>query len=211
MRNLVRRPRPGDVARNRVEPFSDGVFAIVGTLLVFRINPPELDHGDSAWFLALGLADLAPTFVSWVISFATVCVIWLNHCRLFNLVDRIDDRLFWLNANLLLWTSFLPFPTALMGDYPENPLAVTIYGASMLLVGIAFLLLRLHLLRRPELLREEVDLKEFRTGTIYSIVLGPGAYIAAITLGWVHAYLAFTCYAAIVVYWMFPHATRARR
>ncbi len=210
MRALRRAATGDNVARSRVEAFSDGVFAIVVTLLVFEIKPPTLEDGESAWELAYRLGALAPSFVSWVISFVTVCVIWLNHCRLLDLIDEIDDRLFWLNANMLLWTSFLPFPTALMGDYPTNRLAVTVYGVSMLLVGIGFILIRVRLQRRPELLRDDVDAAMFRTGTVYSVVLGPAAYTVGIALGFVHEAFAFACYAAVALYWVFPHATRAR-
>jgi uncharacterized membrane protein len=71
--------------------------------------------------LAGVLWELAPKFVSWVISFVTVCVIWLNHHRLFKLMSQIDNGLFWWSANLLLWTSFIPFPTALMGAALSPP------------------------------------------------------------------------------------------
>jgi uncharacterized membrane protein len=211
MRALRRASTADNVARSRIEAFSDGVFAIVVTLLVFEIRPPALEDGESAWELAYRLWEMAPSFVSWVISFVTVCVIWLNHCRLLDLVEEIDDRLFWLNANMLLWTSFLPFPTALMGDYPTNRLAVTVYGVSMLFVGIAFMLIRLRLHRRPELLRDDVDAAMFRTGTVYSVALGPAAYVVGIALGFVHEAFAFACYAGVALYWVFPHATRARR
>ena len=209
MRALRRASAGENVSRSRIEAFSDGVFAIVVTLLVFEIKPPTLEDGESAWELTYMLGALAPNFVSWVISFVTVCVIWLNHCRILDLIAEIDDRLFWLNVNMLLWTSFLPFPTALMGDYPTNQLAVTIYGVAMLLVGISFILIRVQLHRQPELLRDDVDRAQFRTGTVYSIVLGPASYIVAIALGFVHEAFAFVCYGAVALYWVFPHATRA--
>jgi uncharacterized membrane protein len=121
---------PEIISRGRVEALSDGVFAIVVTLLVLEITVPHVAEHDSMAELARALGMLAPKFVSWVISFVTVCVIWLNHHRLFTLVSRIDNGLFWMNANLLLWTSFITFPIALMGDYPANRLAVSFYGGS---------------------------------------------------------------------------------
>jgi uncharacterized membrane protein len=152
-----------------------------------------------------------PKFVSWVISFVTVCVIWLNHHRLFKMMTRLDHGLFWWNANLLLWTSFIPFPTALMGDYPTNKLAVSFYGAVMLLMALGFVLMRLRMLRHDELLGPEVDRAVFRQGTLYSIAFGPVAYALAAGLGWVHEAAAFLCYGAIALYFVFPHSVRARR
>lgn len=102
------------------------MFAIVVTLLVLEIMVPHVANHGSVSDLLRALLDLAPKFASWVISFLTVCAIWMNHHRLFQLIGRLDRGLFWWNANLLLCTSFIPFPTALMGDYPGNRLAVSV-------------------------------------------------------------------------------------
>jgi hypothetical protein len=91
---------PELISRGRVEALSDGVFAIVVTLLVLEITVPHVAAHDSTAELARAPWTLAPKFVSWVISVVTVCVIWLNHHRLFTMVGRIDHRFFWLNANL---------------------------------------------------------------------------------------------------------------
>ena len=127
------------------------------------------------------------------------------------MIARIDNGAFWLNANLLLWTSFIPFPTALMGDYPHNPLALAFYGCAMLVAGVSFVLFRVHLQRHPDLLSEDVDLPTFRTGTIYSGVLAPVAYSLGIAASWVSEALAFAVYGGIVLYFVFPHAMRATR
>jgi uncharacterized membrane protein len=201
---------PEDVGKGRVEALSDGVFAIVVTLLVLEIKIPHVEPSGSTAELARALLRLAPKFVSWVISFLTVCVIWLNHHRLLRATRRIDSRLFWWNANLLLWTSFIPFPTALMGDYPRNTLAVSLYGVVMLLMALGFVLLRWHLLRNGELMHEEVDRASFRRGTLRSVLMGPVAYLAGAGLAWAHESLAFACYAAIALYFVFPDSVRAR-
>jgi uncharacterized membrane protein len=211
MASTESRPSPEVVGKSRVEALSDGVFAIVVTLLVLEIKVPHVEAHDSIAELARALAALAPKFVSWVISFVTVCVIWLNHHRLFGLMSRVDNRLFWGNASLLLWTSFIPFPTALMGDYPHNTLAVSFYGLVMFLMAASFVLLRWHMHRHAELVAEHVDPAVFRMGTRYSIAMGPGAYAVGAALAWVSAIAAFACYAAIALYFVFPHAVRGRR
>jgi len=197
-----------EIGRGRVEALSDGVFAIVITLLVLEIKVPHVDDHGSVVALARALTGLAPKFVSWVISFLTVCVIWMNHHRLLRLVGRFDHGLFWWNANLLLWTSFIPFPTALMGDYPGNRLAVSFYGLVMLLMASAFVLLRRRMLAVPGLLHDQADRGLFRRGTRYSVVMGPLAYLAGAGLAWVSVPAAFACYASIAIYFVFPHATR---
>jgi uncharacterized membrane protein len=200
-----------DLGRGRVEALSDGVFAIVVTLLVLEIRVPHIDTHESLTELAGALWNLMPKFVSWVISFVTVCVIWLNHHRLFKLTARIDNGLFWWNANLLLWTSLIPFPTALMGDYPTNRLAVSFYGWVMFLMALGFVLMRRHLHRNPSLVRDSVDRALFRRGTLYSVVMGPLAYAAGAGLAWASESVAFVCYGAIALYFVFPHSVRAAR
>lgn len=200
---------PEQVSKGRVEALSDGIFAIVVTLLVLEIKVPHVEAHDSIAALAGALLSLAPKFVSWVISFVTVCVIWVNHHRLFAQVARIDHGFFWRNANLLLWTSFIPFPTALMGDYPGNHLAVSFYGVVMLLMALAFVLMRRHLQRRDGLLQEHADRARFRVGTRYSILMGPVAYAAGAALAWVSAPAAFLCYAVIAAYFVLPRETQA--
>jgi uncharacterized membrane protein len=202
---------PQDLGRGRVEALSDGVFAIVVTLLVLEIRVPHIAAHGSLSELASALWAMVPKFVSWVISFLTVCVIWLNHHRLFKMMRRIDNGLFWWNANLLLWTSFIPFPTALMGDYPSNRLAVSFYGGVMLLMALGFVLLRWHMIRHDDVLHGEVDRAVFRQGTLYSIVMGPAAYAIGAGLAWLNVIAAFVCYAGIALYFVFPHAVRGTR
>ena len=175
---------------DRFNAFSDGVFAIVVTLLVLEIKVPHVEAHDSLGELARVLWSLMPKFVSWVISFVTVCVIWLNHHRLFKLVARIDNGLFWWNANLLLWTSFIPFPTALMGDYPGSPLAVSLYGLVMGLMALGFVLMRRRLLLTPGLLAPEVDLATFRRATRSGTALREGMW-ATVTLPWYPCSIVF--------------------
>ncbi|MCM2335107.1 MAG: TMEM175 family protein [Anaeromyxobacteraceae bacterium] len=199
---------PEDLGRGRVEALSDGVFAIVVTLLVLEIKVPHVEAHDSLAALAGALWGLLPKFVSWVISFLTVCVIWLNHHRLLRLVGRFDPGLFWWTANLLLWTSFIPFPTALMGDYPGNRLAVSFYGVVMLLMALAFVLLRRRMLAVPGLLHDEGSREALRRGAGYAIVMGPVAYLVGAALAWVSIPAAFACYAAIAASFVSPRAHR---
>ena len=199
--------RTESIGRGRIEALSDGVFAIVVTLLVLEITVPHVPTASTVALMDALLA-LGPKFISWVISFVTVCVIWLNHHRLLALASRIDGGLFWLNANLLLWTSFVPFPTALIGDYPTSALAVSFYGAAMFLVAVGFVLARWHMHRHPELLHEDVDGHAFRVVTRSSVAVGPIAYAVGAGLAWFSQPAAFVCYAAIAAYFVFHRSVR---
>jgi len=106
--------------KSRVEAFSDGIFAIIITLLVLEIKVPHIENHNSITDLMAALKQLLPKFFSWLISFFTVAVIWVNHHKIFKQIGRLNNGIFWWNAVLLLWTSFIPFPTAVLGDYPNN-------------------------------------------------------------------------------------------
>lgn len=192
------------LTKSRVETFSDGVFAIIVTLLVLEIKVPHLNRGDSVFEMFDALSTLLPKFVGWVISFSIVCVIWVNHHRLFENLREINQALFWLNTNLLLWISFIPFPTALMGDYPRNPLAVSFFGIVLSLMGAAFVCLRFYLYRRPQLLARNLTEAARKKAFVRTIYYGFALYLLGAAAAWLHPFFAFVIYAAIPVYYIFP-------
>lgn len=192
------------ISKTRLETLSDGIFAIILTLLVLEIRVPHIGSPHSLSELSHALLHLVPKFIGWVISFFTVCVIWLNHHRLFETLATSDRGVFWWNAQCLLWTSFIPFPTALIGDYPMNKLAVSFYGIVMFLMGISFVLFRRYLYKNPHLFHRHVNQEHFRKGIIYTILFGPLAYFIGASLAWVSPIASFICYALITMYFVFP-------
>lgn len=192
--------------KSRVETFSDGIFAIIVTLLVLEIKVPHIEEHNSISQLASALWALAPKIIAWIISFFTVCVIWVNHHRIFEAIKYINQPFFWLNANLLLWTSFLPFPTALMGDYSHNSLAVSFFGIISFLMGVAFTLIRIYMWQHPEITKEMSE-GELWIGVRNVILFGPTPYLIGILIAWIHPYLAFIFYAFVSIYYIFPSST----
>lgn len=195
-------------SKNRVEAFSDGIFAIIVTLLVLEIKVPHIHEYNSAIELKQSLTALLPKFLSWIISFFTVAVIWVNHHKIFKQIKQIDSGIFWWNAFLLLWTSFIPFPTAVLGDYPENQTSVVLYGLVMSLMAVSFTLMRYYAIRRKDILEESVNLTNFKKGTKLSLIFGPVMYLSGVVLGFIHPYLAFAVYLAIPVYFIFSENKR---
>jgi uncharacterized membrane protein len=192
--------------KSRVETFSDGIFAIIVTLLVLEIRIPHFDFEPNVAEMADALLEILPKIIAWIISFLTVCVIWVNHHRIFEAMKVIDQKFFWLNANLLLWVSLIPFPTALMGDYPHNPLAVAMYGAVSFLMGIAFLLIRIYIWRNPEQTKN-LSKEELWIGVRNVIFFGPTPYLLGILFAWINTKLAFALYAFVSIYYIFPRST----
>lgn len=193
----------GVFSKNRVEAFSDGIFAIVVTLLILEIRVPHIEHLDSGRELLNALIMLAPKIVSWVVSFLTICIVWVNHHRIFEMLKGINIVLFWLNVQVLLFVCFVPFPTALAGDYPSNPLAVASYGLVMGCAGAALVLIRLYGFKHKELLKETVVLATYKRSMILALIFGPVLYIAAAAMAFVDTYLSFTLYFLIAGYFMF--------
>lgn len=195
----------GDFSKTRVEALSDGIFAIIITLLVLEIKVPHVGDRKSVEELSISLAGLLPKVLSWIMSFLMVCVIWVNHHRLLTRVRLVSHALFWLNANLLLWCSFIPFPTALMGDYTQNPVSHFVFGGILALAAAAFTLMRIYMLRHPETLLEGTDMEAFRAATRRSLLLGPAAYILGALSSLLHPYLAFSIFLLIPLFHLFRH------
>lgn len=169
-----------------------------------KIKVPLLIRAESVADLSAALIGLLPKLISWVISFTIICVVWVNHHRLFENLRGINQTIFWLNANLLLWISFIPFPTALMGDYPRNRLAVSFFGIVLALMGAAFTGLRFYLYRNPQILLRPASYKTRRYEFLRTIYYGVGAYLIGAAAAWIFPWLAFLIYAAIPVYYIFP-------
>jgi uncharacterized membrane protein len=113
---------------NRIEGFSDGVFAIIVTLLVLELKVPALKDYGSVSELTHHFFELLSKFLSWLISFIILCKFWLNHHHILGLARHADYGMVWLNSIFLMFQSFIPFPTAMMGEYATNPLAVSMFG-----------------------------------------------------------------------------------
>ena len=138
--------RGGEFKLGRLEAFSDGVFAIVVTLLVLDLKVPDLDHHNNAQELYAALQAQLPRFLSWLISFIIVCKFWLNNHHILNQARYANYALIWLNSLFLLFQSLIPFPTALMGQYAGNSLAVSTFGLVMALNTLLFIALHSYIL-----------------------------------------------------------------
>ena len=162
-RRLIQR---GDEEFGRVLAFSDGLFAIAMTLLVVGIEVPRLSD-PSEGQLWDAVTDLQPAYVSFFISFVVIGRYWVAHHQFFRLLDKLDYGLIWWNTIYLAFVAFLPFPTALLGNYFENPVSIVVYAVSIALVsGLEVVLLR-HA-HRHRLLGRELPEDVYRWGVLAS-------------------------------------------
>jgi uncharacterized membrane protein len=195
------------VSTNRLEAFSDGVFAIAITLLVLDIHVPPTGEGS----LGHELLTQWPTYAAYVISFLTIGIIWINHHAAFSRLRSVDHSILILNLLLLMSVGILPFTTSLMAEYLKEDsgesLAAAVYGASFLLMGAIFVMVNRQILfRRPRLLKEPIDPASAR-GILKFAALGQIPYALAVVLAFVSPYITLGICAACAIYYALPVAS----
>jgi uncharacterized membrane protein len=169
--------RTGESDTARVEAFSDGVLAIVITLLILDIRIPETVSGGDAGLWA-ALRGQLPMLGAWVLSFFFVLVFWVTHHYFFKQLEKIDRGLLWLNGLFLLAISFTPFPTALLGLYPSRPAAATLLACAMFFTSSSFSLMRWYATRHAKLFAP--DYVAPADTALRRTVIGPCLYFLAI-------------------------------
>jgi len=181
------------MGKDRLAAFSDGVIAIIITIMVLELHVP---HGTDA----AALTAIAPSFLSYVLSFIYVGIYWNNHHHLLHTVMRVDGLILWANAHLLFWLSLIPVATAWMGQNPSAPLPTAIYGVALLMPAIAYFLLQWAIIRRhgkQSVLAEALgrDLK----GKISPIL-----YAAGVALAFVNPRISIALYVLVAIIWLVP-------
>lgn len=132
----------GLLTTQRLEAFSDSVFAIVITLLFLDLRAPEIPHESSWQELLAELYKLTPKFLSIVVSFTFVAIFWVAHHQFFHTLKQTTRGLLWLNLIFLFLVCFVPFPAAIMSEFPNNKTAVVFFGAAVLLTSLLLVALR---------------------------------------------------------------------
>jgi uncharacterized membrane protein len=158
-------PVDGRRSPARVEALSDGVFAFILTLLVLGVAVPSSLSGQS---LREALSELRPTMVAWVISFLLAGMYWVAHRDLFARIWVVNRDLVWLNLLFLLPASLIPFAASVLGEYPDEPIALHIYGVILIAVSLMRVAIYWYVSRRPHLLHEKRLPSHFGLGVAIS-------------------------------------------
>ena len=181
------------MGKDRLAAFSDGVIAILITIMVLELRVP---HGAD-WHT---LAGVAPSFFSYVISFIYLAIYWNNHHHLLHTVSRVDGLILWANAHLLFWLSLVPAATAWWGENLSAPVPVAVYGGVLFMPAIAYYLLQqaiLHRHGRHSVLAEAL-------GRDFKGKISPVLYAAAIGLAFVYPWASIAIYVLVAVMWLVP-------
>src|SRR6476469_8277986 len=164
------------MTKTRLEAFSDGVIAILITILVLELKIP---HGDDL----SALRPLLPVFLAYVLSFIHLGIYWNNHHHMLQATRSIDGRVMWANLNLLFWLSLFPFSTAWMGETHFAALPTAVYGMVLVLAGFSYTLLQTFIVRHHE--GENLQLKE-AIGNDLKGKISVALYLIAIPLAFVN-------------------------
>ena len=190
----------------RLESFSDGVFAVAITLLVFNLQVPHLPAGAIS-VPALGSALLAqwPAYLTFITSFATILIMWASHHGIFRMVYRADTPFLFANGLLLLLVTVVPFPTSLVTQYlgtPAAALACAVYAGLFVVINVAYNLLWWAATRQRRLLHPSVTPRQVKRLT-RNILLGLPAYLLATLLAFWNPYVSLGLCSCLWIFWAF--------
>ncbi len=187
-------------SKDRMNFFSDGIFAILMTILVLELKVPQIQDESSFAELWKGLVKEFPKLFGWLISFFALSVIWVNHYRLCKQFKVIDHTILWLNTLLLMFTAFIPFPTALIGDYPNNQLSIILYGFPMICITAIFPIMRLYAIREGNIFESIVPHRKIKIAYFWC----PASYALGVCLSFIHVYLAYIIFLVLPIVNMYP-------
>jgi len=181
------------VNKERLTAFSDGVIAIIITIMVLELQPPSRTDWPA-------LLAMLPTFLSYVLSFTYVAIYWNNHHHMLHTVRRVNGAILWANMNLLFWLSLTPFVTAWLGRNYRAPLPTAVYGVVLLLAAIAYFILQSTIIRTegPESALATAIGRDVKGKA--SLIL----YLAAISLAFVHPAISDASYIGVALIWFIP-------
>jgi len=181
------------VGKGRLEAFSDGVIAIIITIMVLELKVP---HGAGLDVLS----PLIPVFISYVLSFVFIGIYWNNHHHMLHAVGKVNGRILWANLHLLFWLSLVPFVTGWMGENHFAALPVALYGVVLLMAGVAyFVLARALAAHHGKDSKLAVALGKDTKGKV-SVAI----YAAAVPLSFVNPWIAFAMYIVVAIIWFIP-------
>lgn len=187
---------------NRLETFSDAIYAIAATLLVLELKTPAVAVMDSANFLH-ALRELLPEFVAFSFSFLIIIIYWVNHLYLFHHMQKVDWRLIWYNNLHLFWIAAVPFSTAFIGQYHTETIPVLFYAINMLFAAISILFVAHYSSFKAKLLHPGFDERELRR-EFNRALAGPILYGVAAVSAFINVYISIAIFILTPILFIIP-------
>ena len=183
-----------EMTTSRLEAFSDGVIAIIITIMVLELRAP-------AQPTLAALVKVAPVFLSYGLSFLVAAIMWVNHHHLIHAVHSVTARLLWSNLNLLFWMSLVPFVTDYMGKNYREPMAVALYGLDLLLCSMGFYFLRIELIRQSG---RDLAMVDYHERIQRKNAISGALYLLSVPLAYVSVYASFAIFIVIPATYFLP-------
>jgi len=188
------------VSKARLEAFSDGVIAIIITIMVLELRPPASAELEGLWHMRQEMC-------AYTLSFVLIGIYWNNHHLLVSAMRRVTGAVLWANLHLLFWLSLIPFATAWMGRLPNNPIPIAVYGTVLFLDAIAYTILQTTIIaadgRGSELARA--------VGNDFKGRISLASYAAAIVLAFVNYWFSYALFVFVALLWLVPDRRIASR
>ena len=199
MRSAKREMTIINLSPHRVEALTDGVFAIVMTILVLELSVPVITEGSVHVELGHRLLDIWPKFLSYVVTFLMLGLQWFHHHRQFHWITQSDSILVWINTVYLMFVALLPFSTSILGEYIEEPLAVIIYGGNFVACWILRYFLWSYSTGNYRLVDRNIDSREVSMPKIiYPIVIL--IFIIAVGIGFINTIISICIFASVLIF-----------
>ena len=181
------------MGKSRLEAFSDGVIAIIITIMVLELKVPHNAELSALW-------ELGPIFLSYVLSFANVGIYWNNHHHLFHAVKHVSGGMLWANLHLLFWLSLIPFTTGWMGENHFASWPVIVYGMNLMMAGVAYSILVRFILATHG---KDSDIAR-AIGSDFKGNISVAAYAAAIAVAFYNPWISGGLFIAVALMWFIP-------
>lgn len=198
------------IGTSRVEAFSDGVIAIIITIMVLELEIPDISKEATTRNVLHHLHEVLPYFAAYVFSFMMIGIFWSNHHHMFHLLEKTDEPLMGMNLIFLFWTSIIPFATVMIGANPQLAISLALYGFVMLMTTLSLAVMRAYTIKKALVHRDE---DQGLNAQISSVSLkgrtknyiGTAAYLLSIPLAYVNIYLAYACFLVPPIMFFIPN------
>lgn len=193
----------------RVEIFSDGVMAIIITIMVLELKLPEFNENQGEYDIKHHLVELLPHFGAYVFSFIMIGILWTNHHQLFHLLEKTDNYLLGQNLFFLFWMSLIPFVTGIMGANPLLSISTALYGFIMLMTSLTLSFMRSYTLRKHLVHTDEeseIDKKIEKVSVKDKTqsYIGSAFYFVSVFLAFVNVYVSYICFIIPIILFLWP-------
>ncbi len=190
------------LSKERIVAFSDGVIAIIITLMILDIHFPKTLSDSNSIETWSQLSGMLPQIIAYSVSFYGLGIFWINHHNFFHMIKHSDRNFLWLNLNLLFWLSLIPLPTSYLAEHYDSPIATTLYGTVMLLSHASFGLLVLYASKK-NLTLDNYNQASIRR-ILRTIVISCILWLTAIAVGYLSTYISYIIILMIAVAYFLP-------